>query len=262
MTEETQAAEPNAQVSPETLTDDNPTQATEPTSEQPENKESAPLEKPIADDANDGFQKRINKVTADKHTERRRADSLQTEVDELKRQQPKKQELPNQPPVAEDFDFDDDKLRKAEIDFAIQKNNKELQARHKQENAHLESQKIQSEYDTKRVEFEKKTPDFQEVIKNIPAFPQETFDLIMSADNGPALVYHLGQRLDVADEVASLSPMNAALLLGKISSNLSDATKNIKTTSAPEPIQTLEGSGEMPKDYSQMSQAEICNLPP
>ena len=45
------------------------------------NSESAPEQEPVEKQA--GFQKRINKVTADKYAEKRRADELQRQLNEL-----------------------------------------------------------------------------------------------------------------------------------------------------------------------------------
>jgi len=260
MDEQEQAASPDNQASTEASTDNSQEVVQQVNDIQADNKESAPLEDKQTANESDNFQKRINKVTADKYAEKRRADELQAKVDELSQVAGQPQSVSEKPPVLEDFDYDEDKFMAAKVSHEVEKKHLEIQERQKEEGRLQKRRETDESYNKKVAEFQKQAPDFQEVVANIPFLPQETLDTLMSAKDGEKLAYYLGQHLDVADEVASLPPNRAALLLGTISSKLSGATNNVKVSNAPEPIETVESGGKLEKEMSQMSMEEIYNM--
>ena len=84
--------------------------------------ESAPVEDAKEPEKTNGVQDRINKITADKHEERRkreaeakRADGLQKKLDELEAKKPTLTE-----PTLEDHEYDEDAFNKANVAFQVQ----------------------------------------------------------------------------------------------------------------------------------------------
>jgi len=102
-------------------------------------------------------------------------------------------------------------------------------------------------FNAKVADFAASKPDYVDVIGSMPELPGEAVQALMAMDKGPEVAYFLGQNPAVADQVASLDPMSAAIQLGAIQANLSQ-TKTVKPSSAPEPQETLGGGGAPPKE--------------
>ena len=192
-------------------------------------------------------QERFNKITADKYAEKRRADAFEDELNKLKAQIPQQPVQSENAPTLEDFDFDDAKFNEALIDFKVNKKAAQIQQQQEAAQAHVKGEQRAAAFNVKVEEFSKTTPDYQEALANIPPLPPETLEVVMQADNGPQLAYYLGKHLDVADEIASASPMQAAMLLGAISERFKAAKTNVKQSAAPEPIDPISSGGAIPK---------------
>ena len=231
--------------------------------------ESAPVEDtkdPIATEANEpkgdepkanGVQERINKITADKHEERRqreasdkRADELQAKLDSIEANKPKLSE-----PNLEEHNYDEDAFNKATVAFQVQE----------QVKAELTTQKAQQEQTDQQAEAQAELSKFNEraealgkddfavKAKAIPELPEGVASAIMSLENGAEMVYHLGSNLDKADALSSMTPMAAMMELGRISASMS-VKPEIKTSAAPDPIEPVTaGSALSDKIDDEMS---------
>jgi hypothetical protein len=208
----------------------------------------------------DGVQKRINKITADKYEEKRRADALAQELEALKAQQQATPQQPSAEPKLEDFEFDDAKYQAALIDHKINQRLSQQQAQQKQAQEQARKEELAKSFSAKVAAFTETAPDYQEVIANVPTLPGETLDAVMSLDNGAQVAYYLGKHLDVADEIATASPIQAAMRLGEIRAQLANTKSNIKPSAAPAPVETLSSGGGVDKDLGEMSMEEIYNL--
>ena len=199
------------------------------------NSESAPEQKP-EEKQEDGFQKRINKVTADKYAEKRRADELQRQLNELNT----KPVEAAKKPTLEDYDHDDEAFNAANIEYqvgkAVQKEADKLQ----QNAANAKMAVIQSDFNDRITAINK--PNFDEVANAVPQLPPGVADALMQSENGPELIYHLGTHLDQADKLAGMTPTQAIMELGKLSVSMNTAPTK-KASAAPEPIQTLNSGG-------------------
>jgi hypothetical protein len=90
-----------------------------------------------------GFQKRINKITADKHAERKRANDLQLELDAIKARQTQE---PQHAPTLEQFDYDEDKFIQAKIDYAVTQKTRELGVQQENSRRQQEQEARQQKY--------------------------------------------------------------------------------------------------------------------
>ena len=205
------------------------------------NSESAPEQKP-EEKQEDGFQKRINKVTADKYAEKRRADELQRQLNELNS---KPVVEAAKKPTLEDYDHDDEAYNAANIEYqvgkAVQKETDKLQ----QNAANAKQAVIQSDFNDRITAINK--ADFDEVANAVPQLPPGVADALMQSENGPELIYHLGTHLDQADKLAGMTPTAAIMELGKLSVSM-NAAPTKKTSAAPEPIQTLNSGGAISQE--------------
>lgn len=228
------------------------------------NTESAPVEdasepKPTEAEkpTGDGFQKRIDKVTADKYSEKRRADDLQKQLDAIKSSEAK--EVLTKPKLDDaSIDYDEELFNKATLDYEVKVGvQSALDAR--SEEAKIQKAKDASEVIlttfTERVNtLDKK--DFNEKAALIPILPAGVADAMMQSELGPEMIYHLGGNPEKAQELANMSPAMAMMELGKISMQLS-AKPEIKTSAAPDPITTLSSTGaalEINEDDMSMAQ--------
>ena len=195
----------------------------------------------------DGVQKRINKITADKYEQQRRADELQKQLDEL-RASPKAQEA-KKPPTLEDHDYDEDAFNEARIKYLVE------QGVSDRLNSHTnEQQQAQQQEKAKQVEVafnERITKlgkdDFADKANAIPLLPDGVADALMQSEDGAELIYHLGSHLDKADAIANMSPAAAMIELGKLSASLS-AKQEVKQSAAPDPIEPVKTGGAISSD--------------
>ena len=83
-------------------------------SETPEASAPQAEDKPVE---NDGFQKRINKVTAEKYAEKRKAEALQRQIDDMKAAAPQQPEV--KAPTLEDHNYDEAAFNAASITHQV-----------------------------------------------------------------------------------------------------------------------------------------------
>ncbi len=219
--------------------------------------DSAPAD-PIVEPEKNKVQLRINKITADKHAAIRRADAAEKRVKEL--------ETPAElaEPKLEDFDFDENQHSVALAEYRSR-----IAAREEISNHHTQQEKtaennrqseITNAFNKRTTEFMKDVPDYTERLESLPTFSADTLGTIMQADNGPQLAYYLSKNLDIADEVANASPMDAAMKLGMISAQLANPKPTNQPSAAPDPIDPIMPGGKLSKEQEDMSMDEIYNL--
>lgn len=187
----------------------------------------------------DGFQKRINKVTADKYAEKRRADALQAQLDKLSKI-PSNEQV--KAPVLDDFDFDDDAFNKANIQYHVQQELSKQNTLQKQSDSDDKLRQASHDFNQRVSKFGKE--DFFEKAGLIPDLPPGVADALMQSDIGLELIYHLADHLDQADALAGMTPAAAMMELGRMHSTMT-ANKNIEPSAAPDPIQPLSSGGAM-----------------
>lgn len=206
----------------------------------------SPEENPlIKSDDPDGVKKRIDKITADKYAEKRRADELQKKIDALEAAQPK--ESLKKPELGDpEIDYDEDAFNEANLKYEIEKGVQETlakqQAAAKAEQQKAESEKVLATFN-ERVNALGKS-DFDEKANAIPILPAGVADAIMQSELGAEMVYHLGSNLEKADAIANMSPAMAIMELGKLSTQLK-AKPEIKTSAAPDPIEPVKAGSSL-----------------
>ena len=200
-----------------------------------------------ADDGQEQINKRIGKITAEKWEAKREADALKKQLAELQQ----KPAEPETAPTLEQFDFDDAKYQAAliqhKVDQGLAQATDALRVEQQQAQVQEQLNNVTQVFNAKVAEFAASKPDYAEVVGNMPELPGDTIQAVMAMEKGPEVAYFLGQNPAVADQVASLDPISAAIQLGTIQANLSQ-TKTVKPSSAPEPQETLKGGGAAPRE--------------
>ena len=205
----------------------------------------------------DNTQKRINKITAEKYAEKRKAEDLQRRYDELVASQ---KPAETKAPTLEDYDYDESAFNAASISHQV-KQGMATESQRLQKEGIAEKQKEANQtrddaFNDQVAKVTKDYPDYQERIKVLPQFKQETLDAIMSLEKGAEIALALTEQLDLAEEIANATPMAAAVKLGELSARL-NIKPAIRTSAAPSPIEPLSSGGSLSKDYSEMSMEEI-----
>lgn len=220
----------------------------------PQEDESPAVETPEATETepkpekhSDKFQDRINKVTADKYRESRRADTLEAKNAELEAKLAANVPQAREPQASDpDIDYDEDKLLQAKINYGVKQAVAETNRDTQQKDIEQKSEQVKSDLTRKFTEnsakFAVNKPDFNDVLGRVPTLQPSVLDAVMERDNGPELAYFLGSHLDIADQIIGMNPVAAGIKIGEISRKLSEP-KQIKPSGAPDPIDPIKGGG-------------------
>ena len=153
-------------------------QGTEQTTQEAQTTESAPVEdatETTKPNEEGGVQKRINKITADKHEEIRkrqaeakRADDLQKRLDEIESNKPKLEK-----PTLEQHEYDEEAFNKASVNYEVQEQVKAELAKQKAEqgqiNQQAEREKVQVTFNERAEALGK--DDYLEKANAVPVLP-------------------------------------------------------------------------------------------
>lgn len=206
-----------------------------------------------------GVLKKINKLTKRFYQERGEKEELKRKLAEYENKAPQVSEEPK----IEDFDYDDEAHKAALIKYNVQQamserdqKNQELQGKSEQEKLNEDFNKKVAESGIPESEY---SESFNNLLESKIPFSNDVIEAIQSDDNGAHLTHYLGKNLEVADRIASMSPTQAAMELGKISTQISQSRVK-KTTNAPDPVTTVgSGSGTISKDASKSSMDDIMS---
>lgn len=219
---------------------------------EPEQKDSLEEQQEDVEPSINGVQKRINKVTADKYRYRDERDKLQQELDRLKSEIEAKVEPPKRPAI-EDFDYDDEAFQEALVDYKLEVREQKLRAdKAKSQQLELEQKQkesqeqraleLQKNFAEKAKEIIQVKPDFEETLQQVPTLNHDVLMAVLADERGPDIAYYLGKNLDIADGLASMNPIEAAVEIGRLSVKLAQP-KQVKVSSAPEPIEPVKSGG-------------------
>jgi hypothetical protein len=186
----------------------------------------------------DGFQKRMNKVTAEKYEFKRQLEALQA-------QQTKAPAEPVKAPTLEAHDYDEEAYNKANIQHLVQQE-LDRQATVNQVAYAAEDRALaQQEYEA-NVDLMGK-PDFYEKANKLPLFADGVVEALKGSKEGIEMIYYLSDHLDKADSLASLNVNSAMMEIGKLS-NVVNKKPEIKLSAAPEPIEPLRAGSAITSD--------------
>lgn len=232
-------------------------QAEQPAHQQVE--ETATEGEPKAEPSHDtGWQKRVNKLTAEKY-------QLRNEVEQLKEQfatikQPESVIQSQAAPTIEQFDYDQDKYNQAMIDYKVQDTvNQRIQAMQQQQDQFTKQQaaaQTQQNYNAQiqALAAEKGADEVFEAANNLSGmFSPDLENAIMSSDKGAEIAVHLGTNINEALQLAQMQPTQAAIRIGYLQAQLSQPKPQAKASQAPAPIQSVSGGGTVSKDISDPS---------
>jgi hypothetical protein len=239
---------------------DNPsTPATEETQDGTSTDETT--EKPKRADG--GFQRRINRLTADFRAAEAKAAAAEATARELAARLQTQTTAPNaddpRPPRLEDFRSYEE-YERADREFVAQKATRDAEKRFKAEQARAEREAFESEerrraldarkrFETNAEAVAESYEDFAEVMDDmwrdrIPVIsrnPAIAAYIVEESDRGPEVAYHLANNKDVADRIGRLSPLGQVKELVKLEASL--PKPNAPATNAPPPPRNVGSRG-------------------
>lgn len=103
-------------------------------------------------------------------------------------------------------------------------------------------------------------PDYADVVgsSEVPIAPH-VGQALMDSDRGPELAYHMAQNPDVAERLNKLSPIKAAMELGRLETALA-APAAKPTTKAPAPITPIRPASARQADPAKMTTEEYVEF--
>lgn len=209
-----------------------------------------------------GVQLRINKITADKWTETRRADDLQRQLDEMKIAAPKAPEVKPQaldaPKLPDDM-YDEEAMRKYHTESATynqQIATKAAQSTYEQQQQNTADQAAQTKHQEAMNKYTSNAVRdgvamdklflAEQALKQA-GINQELATYIMKDANGAKIIETLYDNPALMHEVLSLDPVSAGMkIASEVKPMALSRTKNV--SSAPNPPAEIKGGGVHEQD--------------
>lgn len=209
---------------------------------------------------NRGVGKRIDELTQARREAERERDHWREMAMKGQTQQPPqaKAEEPTGEPTLESCDFDNEVYVRKWYAWSRENERKAEKARQEQEQ---KAERIR-QFQAKEAEFAARTPDYRDVAYGNVPITEQMAELIIEADDPPAVAYYLGKNVEEAAKIASMNATQAARAIGRIEAKLSSpapamsAPPQKPVSSAPPPVTTLTGAPAINKSYEDMSQDE------
>lgn len=216
-----------------------------------------------ADKIKMAMQKRIDKLTA-KSTQAERAYQ-----DAMAKLQEKEQSKSGEPKES-DFDtIEDFLIAKGEYKAKTEYEQKQKSEQEKLGNLrHQERiEKLRVNFDAKEAEMRKTTPDYDQTVQVVNELMDDVTDknsaefgafreMLLTAPDMPALVYHFGKNPELVDGLFKMSPAEIAWTIAREAVKLEGAPKK-QSTPNPEPPKAVTGNAKGEKPMSQWTAKEI-----
>lgn len=152
----------------------------------------------------------------------------------------KKPEPKLEAPRREDF--------KSDAEYAVAVDEHKYQLRRARENAEAAQKAVETRlkenlenYQRAVADFKEDHNDWNEVVNQSLSIHESVYLAVMELENGPAVTYYLGKHPDFARRLAEMSPLSAAMEVGRLSTRLAKGQK----TGASDP--DAAGGGTKPK---------------
>jgi hypothetical protein len=200
---------------------------------------------------------RVNEITREKWEERRgreaaeaRATDLERQLSEYRRPTQEQEIQTNGPPTLESCEFDIDRLNAETVKYAeirarelirSEFQNREFQSTHKQ---------LEDSFGAKSEVYAKANPTYVDDLRaldDVVTIPSQIVELVYSLDNSPEVAHHLATHYDLADRLSRMTPVAAALELGRLSSQLA-VQKTIPVSQTPAPTPKIGGGSSIGLD--------------
>ena len=160
------------------------------------------------------------------------------------------------------FDYNDDLRLEAFNESLINYNLNQMQQNNvaQQRAREQEARKVElnNKYLNEVESYADKSPSYYEDVAKLPLMSPDKLDLLRN--QGAKLTHFMSRNPDEVAKFVQSDIASAAFQLGTLSARLQNNKPNPKPTNAPEPVETISGTGRLTKDLSEMSMEEIYNM--
>lgn len=117
--------------------------------------------------------------------------------------------------------------------------------------ARVHQTKLDTSFDDRLETFVEEHPDFDQVVRRMPAdggpsITTHMSEVIKASEVGPQVAYHLGKNVAESRRIANLPPLQQAKELGKIEATLTANPPVKKVSSTPDPISPVRRGSNTP----------------
>lgn len=225
----------------------------------------------------DGVQKKINKLTKQKHDERREKEYWKAEALRLQAkpgEQKVEKKVAATPtadgrPKSDDFETHEAYVE-AIADWKYEQRKNADAQKERETNAKSHFQQSVESLQTKVKEFQKVQKDFEEVLEEVADIPMSmgVQESLLGSDFGPQVMYELAKDRENYERINALSPLAAARELGRIEARIAEKMPSkeepVKNSKAPAPMKPVGGNvsagGKKSIFDSNISQSEYEKL--
>lgn len=209
-----------------------------------------------------GVQKRIDRLTRDKYRTQAELDIARRELESIRSQRAEPQratQAAEGAPKPDQFSSYEDYLE-AKAEWKAEQKVAELLGRQaeatKRQSAEAEKSERQKAWEKRADDAMGIYDDFEEVALS-PDVPvsQAMAEAIQRAEKGADVLYYLGKNTEVAEKIARMDPLSAAIEIGKLEATITRPAAK-KATSAPAPISPVGARASVSKDPEKMSTQE------
>lgn len=204
-----------------------------------------------------GVQKRIDELTADKYAERAARERVERELAQLRQEREREAKQATGAPKREQFDSYEEFLRAEAVHAAKQVAAQEVaQARQQAEEQarqRSESERVRSEADQfrkRQAEFIKATPDYMDVMEAAGdmELPEGVYKTLRVIPEGPAVAYALAKNPALMEQFQDAPADMHGVLIGKIVASLGSPAKGSISKAPPPgtPVRSRPGSSSEP----------------
>jgi len=136
-----------------------------------------------------------------------------------------------------DFEYDEKEYASYLVNVAKAEANAEVETRMQQER----QARTQADFSSKESEFSKEHDDYHQVTRsNDLRITPEMVQIMSEADDGPAVLYHLGKNPEIAARLANMPVLQMAREIGRIEA-IDLREKPVEVTKAPAPVPKISG---------------------
>jgi hypothetical protein len=220
-----------------------------------ESSETTPIESPIEEKKQSGFDRRIQELTQRNALYQSQIESLTQSLQHITQQRATTpvEQRPAGPPKPEDFDSPDEYLQKR-VSYEVQE--KMGQVWQQQQQA-LQLQQLQQRWQQQLTQARATYADYDEVVGPTPMSQTMGF-AIQNSDQGSELAYYLGQHRTEADRISRLDPLAQVRELGRLEERLTANKQRSNVSKASPPIRPVEGRGPVDREPTQLSMDEYA----
>lgn len=201
-----------------------------------------------------GFQRRIDKLNSQKAEAQKEAEFWRNqalkgkESDESKAPIVEKPKASEGKPVPDNFDTHTEYVE-ALTDWKTEQKFKDRETEQRKMQLQRDQETLVKSHFDRVATFKEKISDYQEVVEGVDdiAVSPTIEDMLISSENGPALIYELAKNREEYERINKLPPLAAARELGRLEARIAsqspDKKEPKKTTNAPKPIDPVGSRG-------------------